>query len=661
MTDQIKGKTLHTVLISQKAREMTDTLDVSGYPLQPAEDLRRDILDILRREHYSRFYLLIFLEFSEVPGVDAFLKGFDEGSLSYGLIVYCPDDDALGLIGEHPRVLDMRTRRMTSPETVFLVKKSFRFLAKEARHQEEQVQHDLRLLDTKNDQEALISIGKSLTVEKDPNKLLRSILFMSKKITGADAGSIFLVERGSDGEKLLRFRYSHTFSMELDYEEFTMPLNSDSIAGYVAVSARVLNIPDAYHLEKDSPVSFNDSFDRRHGYQTRSMLVVPMKNHVDEVIGVIQLINSKETMTNRGKYSGNEAYEVYLDTPEDFETKVVPFDSRYESLMESIAGQAAVALENSRMIVQIETQFEEFVKASVGAIESRDPATSGHSFRVSELCLSMAKAVNQETSGPLSTWHFNEAQLKELQFAALLHDFGKVYIDNSIFQKGKKLYPRDYDYLHMRLAFLSRTLELKHYGSERQKLLTARLKEIMDQVETLNEPKIFLDNLDEEVDKILSQQEELSGTDLEGREIPLLAPEEEVNLRIKRGTLNTEERQIIESHVDHTYTFVSKIPWPEEYSEIPEIARQHHEMLNGAGYPQGLKGPEILPQARMMAIADIFDALTASDRPYKKAVPLSKVLEILKEEAGRDKLDSNLVDLFISKKLYESVLQGEEA
>jgi HD-GYP domain-containing protein (c-di-GMP phosphodiesterase class II) len=432
-------------------------------------------------------------------------------------------------------------------------------------------------------------------------------------------------------------------------------MDTNSIAGYVAVTGQVLNIPDVYELNADAPVSFNPTFDKEHGYRTKSMLVLPMRNHIDEIIGVIQLINSKEVGDVQ---TGNEAFEVILETDEDFELKVCPFDERYESLMEAVASQAAIALENNRMLLQIEHQFEEFVKASVSAIESRDPATSGHSFRIAEMCVRAAKAINAKNEGPFAGIFYSKPQLKEIEFAGLLHDFGKVYIDPSIFLKEKKLFSRDFEYLMMRLNFLYRSLELKfdreHIGPEERAEKLSKIKEIMEQVTVLNEPKVQNTDPSEVIDSILALQDELEVEDLKGTDIPILEDKEMTNLKIKRGSLNDEERRIIQSHVEHTYTFVSKIPWPDEYRNIPDIARKHHEKLDGTGYPLGINDVEKLPIAsRIMAIADIFDALSATDRPYKRAVPREKIFSILREEAEAGKLDRDLVELFIESRAWD--------
>jgi HD-GYP domain-containing protein (c-di-GMP phosphodiesterase class II) len=532
-----------------------------------------------------------------------------------------------------------------------------------------------RLADTKQDQDDLINIGKSLSSEKDPDKLLRLILDLSKKITGADAGSIYLVERDENGNKRLRFKYSHTYSRDIPLEEFVMDMNKESIAGYVAVTGEVLNIEDAYKLPSGAPYSFNKSFDQKYNYICRSMLVVPMRNHIDEITGVIQLINSKEELGGHS-VTGNEAFTIILDKPEDFERHVTVFDEKYDSLLEAIAGQAGISIENNRLIRQIQNQFREFVKASVTAIESRDPATSGHSFRVADVCREMAFAVNKINEGYLKDYFFDDNAIQELEFAALLHDFGKVYIDNSIFKKEKKLYPKDFENLNMRIEYLYRYIQYQYNIKEMElisisdpdksvlkeiELLSLEMKERLDQVgcikekiALLNEPTVLDVDPEKELEDILREISDIKCLNINGNILEVISDFDRLNLTTRRGSLNPLERKEIETHVVHTHSFVSKIPWPPEYRKIPDIALRHHEALDGSGYPDGLKGRESTSlQSRMMAIADIFDALSAHDRPYKKAVPIEKVMSILNEEAERGKLDPDLVDVFISNKIYE--------
>jgi len=624
---------------------------------------------------YTAF--VFFVEVEEYSKLSSILTAFPVPTYTQFVLIDTAKTGTLPLTNVDA-ILSIRTTSISETEFKFLTTKGFQLIQIRSEYTESSKQYINKLQDTQHDQEALINIGKSLSVEKDPDRLLRLILYLSKKITGADAGSIYLIEEREDGTSHLRFKYSHTFSKELPYEEFTMPMDTSSIAGYVAVTRKVLNIPDVYLLNEGDPVSFNSSFDKIHDYRSKSMLVVPMINHLDQTIGVIQLINSKEYLDSTCESTGNEAFEIILSSPYDFDTKVVPFDERYESLLEAVASQAAIAIENNRMMLQIRNQFEEFVKASVTAIESRDIATSGHSFRVAQVCKELAHAINQQDEGPFKDTNFSDSELKELEYAALLHDFGKVYIDVAIFQKAKKLYPRDLDNLLLKMDYLYRYQELmfaveeariamnsnssseytkKIRELEKQKdRVLADIRTIKDNVIKLNEPVV----LDEDVSALLSTLETsiacLDCIDVEGNTLCIMTTDIENNLSIRRGSLNPDERREIESHVVHTYNFVSKIPWPPEYKRIPEFALKHHEKLDGTGYPDGITGKDNFPlQARMIALADIYDALIATDRPYKPPITHEKALSILKEEGERNKLDNDLVDLFITHRIYEKI------
>ncbi|MBN2535845.1 MAG: GAF domain-containing protein [Spirochaetales bacterium] len=635
----------------------------------------------LRTEINVPFYIILFISREKFGDIDKFLKVKNKQSknLYFKLIVFCSSRNIhFHGYDKTRRISSYRNTPITGEEFLFIVENSFFIMEEYNLEKMKDIHNHQELVDVEKDQRELIEIGKALSSEKNHEKLLELILKNSRKITGADAGSIFLIESDENGDQKLVFKHAQTYSLDISYKEFSMPLNTDSLAGYVAVKGERLNFPDVYALSRDAPVSFNSSFDREHNYRTKSMLVVPMKNHIDQIIGVIQLINCKELKMTGDEFLIDMAHEIKLKTPEDFEHKVVPFKTRYETLLEAIANQAAIAIENNRMIKQIQQQFEEFVKASVTAIESRDPATSGHSFRVAKMCVEMAHAINKEKTGAFKGVSFSMIQIKELEYAALLHDFGKVYIDCAIFQKEKKLFPKDYRFLHLKLDYLYRFLEIQYLQKENdlkiqivtdkslEKILVAlvqekeerlaRIKEIKEKVKQLNEPQVLEENPEETLSQILKEINECMCTDLDERKMIILDNQEKINLSIKKGSLNPIEREEIESHVIRSYSFVSKIPWPPEFKNIPEITQKHHEKLDGTGYPNRLKGKENIPvQARMIVIADIYDALTASDRPYKKAVPLEKTLEILTLEAKANKIDADLVELIKKYKIYEKI------
>lgn len=508
------------------------------------------------------------------------------------------------------------------------------------------------LIDTFQDQRLLIEIGRDLMHERDSDKLLRKILQVSRQITGADAGSIFLAEL-KEGVPVLRFKYTYTASLPLPYEEFTMPRTMGSIAGYVSLTGSILNIPDVYALDPGLPYSFNDSYDIAHGYRTKSMLTVPMLDHTGAIVGVIQLLNSKEIHG----VNVQDPDSILLQSLDDFENKVSPFKERYIHLMEAVASQAAISLDNAAMIRRIQSQFEQFVSAAVDAVEARDPATSGHSSRVAHLSCLLAQEINEKALSNNAIAPFTEIAIKELEIAGLLHDFGKVYIDPEIFLKAKKLFPADLERIKLRLKYLRRSLELqfaercldcsqedrKCVEEERIKTVSS-IQHITTLIEELNEPRMMEEDPAQVIDRICSSGlSTVCGIDNE--EIPVLTDEEILNLCIKRGSLNPHERAEIERHVVLSYEFVKKIPWPDMYLNIPRYVRAHHEMLDGSGYPDKLTAEDIPAQAQILAIADIYDALTASDRPYKKAAPQDRALSILRDEASRGRLNPEYVEL----------------
>lgn len=505
-----------------------------------------------------------------------------------------------------------------------------------------------------DDQNELISIGQLLSEERDRERLIKKILSTSLKITGADAGCVFLVVDQDDGSKGLLFKYSYTFSRNIDFHEFVMPLDEKSIAGFCAFNGEVVNIPDAYNINKSATFSFNRSIDEKNSYISRSMLVIPMKNHLGEILGVLQLINCKEHFDEESNLDETESHRIYLDKKEDFLNKVYPFATRYEDLMLSVAGQASVALDNIKMIQQLEDQFEGMVRASVDAIDSKDPATSGHSFRVAKMGVKFLKTLNNINSGEYSSINFLASELKQMEYSALLHDYGKVYIDNDIFLKAKKLFPKDFSILMLRLDLIIQILK----NQDKNEVTHKKVEEVMairDMVRSLNEPRIFHDNPEEIIDNILRSKDSYHVFDGDNNLLPILTHEEVINLQIARGTLNDDERREIESHVTYTTNFLKSIPWPKELSRIPEIAGGHHEMLDGSGYPNKLTAKDLSVESRILAVLDIFDALSASDRPYKDAVPFSKVKAILFEEAKRGRIDLSLVELFFEQKIYQGL------
>lgn len=505
----------------------------------------------------------------------------------------------------------------------------------------------------------LAEIGIKLTTEKNYNTLLDLILFQARRITHSDAGSLYLVEKDEQGVRRLRFKLTQNDSRpDIPFVEFTMPLNHTSLAGYAAAEGEALVFNDVYLLPPDVAYSFNRSFDERYGYRTRSMLVIPMQNHSGEVIGVVQLINRKMDPA------------VKLETPADTDRHVLPFSPHLVKLVRSLAGQAAVALENSQLYAEIERLFEGFVRAAVTAIEQRDPTTSGHSERVANLTVGLARAVDRIEEGPYRVIHFSQDQIREIRYAGLLHDFGKVGVREKVLVKEYKLYPADLSMIRQRHAFLLRTAQWE-YEKERVKYLEehgksgyadflarldgafadeqARLERFLTLVHESNKPTVLAEGNFEALKEFADRQY----TAIDGTALPFLTSDEVRYLSIRRGTLDELERVEIESHVNHTFDFLRDIPWTRDLSRVPDIAHGHHEKLDGSGYPRKVKAADIPVQTRMMTISDIFDALTAKDRPYKRAVPTERALDIMGGEVKGGMLDFDLFTLFVGAKVFE--------
>jgi HD-GYP domain-containing protein (c-di-GMP phosphodiesterase class II) len=516
----------------------------------------------------------------------------------------------------------------------------------------------------------LNKIGVALSAQRDINKLLDLILFKCREITAADAGSLYLVKRGKDDtstdDDYLSFELAQNDSVSVSFEKRQVPLSETSIAGYAALSGKVVNVPDAYNPPAGSPFKISRAFDERSGYKSRSMLAVPMRDHQDDIIGVVQLINKKKEP------------KTVLRPVTLVDSTVIPFTSVDEELVTSLASQAAVAYENTRLIQEIKRLFESFVRASVTAIESRDPTTSGHSDRVAKLTVSLAEKVDGVDAAPFTEVRFTRDQLEEIRYASLLHDFGKVGVREKVLIKGKKLYVGEMMVLRQRFAYIKRTLEAEYLRAKLDQVLAGRSspellaqmdraydqrqKEIdvlLRMVTQANEPTI----LEEESFRALMDLPNRTFADMDGTLQPFLTPNEAQALSIRKGSLSEKERREIESHVTHTFKFLSEIPWTSEYRRVPEIAYAHHEKLDGTGYPRRLPATEIPIQSKMMSICDIFDALVAWDRPYKKSVPVERALTILGEEASSGKLDKDLLGLFIEARIYEKTLPraGAEA
>lgn len=536
---------------------------------------------------------------------------------------------------------------------------------------------ELELERSRHENDMLISIGRALSQERDIKSLLAIILRRACEVTNADAGSVYVVEakdakdlKPGDNDtdlsnRMLRFAASQNDSRNLPTlsETARMEITATSIVGQCVLSGERINVPDLYALDEpgtgNNPWGFvhNRTFDDSYRYQTRSVLAVPMISARSDVIGVIQLINRRA----KGW--------IQLDLPADFESGVVTFDEVSEAYVQTLASQAGIALENVLLYSEVTKLFDGFVKASVKAIESRDPTTSGHSERVADLTKGLAIAVNRQITGRYGEVRFSDDDLKQIEYASLLHDFGKVGVREHILVKAKKLYEHERELILQRFQLIKRGYRIEGLESKVKYLMESsrdtiaerlagidsdvvrRIGEIDDLIKFIlhaNEPTVLEQGSFERIAEIAG----MTYNDDAGGVIPFLTTDEASSLQIRRGSLTEQERNEINSHVTHTYTFLTNIPWSRALRDVPEIAHAHHEKLDGTGYPKQLRGEAIPMPARMMAITDIYDALTAKDRPYKKAIPPEKALDILAGDVKRNQLDSELFDIFIGSRVW---------
>jgi HD-GYP domain-containing protein (c-di-GMP phosphodiesterase class II) len=505
----------------------------------------------------------------------------------------------------------------------------------------------------------LADIGAQLTTEKNLETLLDLILTQARRVTQADAGSLYIAESTLQGERRLYFKHSQNHSRpDIPFVEFSIPIDHASLAGYVATERHPLVIEDVYTLPTNVAYSFNRSFDERYGYRTKSVLVIPMQNRHGEVIGVLQLINCKRDPDAR------------LLSADDVERQIVPFSSHSAMIVNAMASQAAVSIENSQLYEAIERLFEGFVRAAVHAIEQRDPTTSGHSERVAVRTVALAEALDRTQDGPFKLISFSREQVRELRYAGLLHDFGKVGVREQVLVKAKKLYEGELGLIRQRHAFIRRSAEWEFERARADFLLqngrdgydrflkdlTERQREAIDTADRFlkvvlasNEPTVLAEGDFAQLGEFASREY----LDIDGQAQPFLSGKERQHLSIRKGSLDDKERQEIESHVNHTYAFLERIPWTRGLARIPEIALGHHEKLDGTGYPRHVRAEEIPLQTRMMTIADIYDALTAQDRPYKRALPMERALDIMVDEVERGQLDGDLFRVFVEAKVWE--------
>ncbi|HJP32546.1 MAG TPA: HD domain-containing phosphohydrolase [Candidatus Latescibacteria bacterium] len=490
----------------------------------------------------------------------------------------------------------------------------------------------------------LNEIGAALSLERDLHTLLDRILLEARRFTGADAGALFLVSGNS-----LTFEVAQNDTLKLAHETDEgivmppVPLDESSASGFCAVRGETLNIEDVY--AEDAPRRFEGprQYDGMTGYHTRSMLMVPMRDHEDQITGVLQLLNAKDPATG----------------------EVRAFPSGDEPLVLSLASQAAVSVNNVRLIDDTERLFQSFVQVMATAIDERSPYTGGHIRRVAEMTMHVAQRINACTEGPLAAATLDEDQMDELRLAAWMHDIGKITTPEWVVDKPTKLttiYDR-IDMLCTRYAWISAELEARYQRERADQLeagskidatraeaherIRAELDDDLAFLQKANLPGEFMEEAD--LERLRSVAGKSYG---EGLPTPLSAEEVE-NLAIRKGSLTETERQKINDHAAMSIRMLETIPFTRTLAKVPAIAGAHHEKLDGSGYPRGLQGEEISLQARILALVDIFESLSADDRPYRsQPIPRDVVLRILREEVDAGHLDRDVFDLFIGQQLY---------
>ena len=511
----------------------------------------------------------------------------------------------------------------------------------------------------------LNQIGIALSAEKDISKLLEMILSEARLITNCDAGTFY---RLSKNKKFLNFEVLHNDTFKsyqggISGEKPALPpvalfneegeKNLANVSAYVAHTTEVINIPDVYKTDLFDFTGPKD-FDKSSGYRSKSMLVVPMRNHENDVIGVLQLLNAQKIKTS----------------------EVIAFSTDYENLTESLASQAAVAVTNAQLVSEMGKLFDSFAEVMATAIDEKSPVTGGHIRRVANMTLTFAEILNKNQD-KYKNINFNDDQMHELKIAAWMHDIGKVTTPVEVVEKAKKLqtiFDR-IEYIDLRMcfileqmenSFLNKKIKILQNGSDskkisaledEQKVKHQEIMEIRDFIKQCNNPGEFLE--DEKI-KRLKEISKMAWKDFDGNEKSFLDEDELLNLSIRRGSITEIERKKMQNHAAVSLKMLKKIPFTKKLKNIPLYAGAHHEFINGGGYPLGLKGDEIPFEGKIMCVTDIAEALTASDRPYKKAMPLEVVYRILREMADKGELDKDLVEFFISEEVFNKYKEKHE-
>ena len=506
----------------------------------------------------------------------------------------------------------------------------------------------------------LNDIGASLSQEHDINRLLESIVVAAKAITNADGCTLYLTVASGNA---LRFEIMRTGTLgismggtsgtpitfpDLALKDESGRPNDSLVAVYAATHGETVNIADAYD-ESHFDFSGTRKFDAKTNYRTKSVLAVPLKNNQDDVIGVLQLINATDPESGL----------------------VQPFTVEDQGLAVSLASQAAIALTNRQLMSQLEELFESFINLINLAIDEKSRYTGGHCQRVPSLTMMLAEAVNSTTEGPLADFTMNDRDRYELKIAGLLHDCGKITTPVHVVDKATKLQTlfdrielvdtrfelikRDEEIRMLRQQLALRTQVDGPAEAELEEQLKSRITQMNDDRDFIRVTNKGGESMkDASLQRVRDIGVQYRWRDGQGTELPFFSADEMENLTIRAGTLTGAERSVVNHHIVATIKMLEKLPWPSHLRNVPEYAGGHHERMDGKGYPKGLKREQMSVQARVMGIADIFEALTASDRPYKEGMTLSQAMSIMNNFRLNGHIDPDLFEIFYTKEVYKS-------
>lgn len=481
--------------------------------------------------------------------------------------------------------------------------------------------------------EDLLNIGIALSAEEDHNKLLELILTEARKITNADAGTLYLYE-----DDKLSFKLMQNDTLEINKggrgEEIDLPpveLNKENVSAYVALTKETVNIADVYDTDKFD-FSGPKKYDQMTNYRTKSMLVLPLEDYEGNVIGVLQLINAQD----------------------DKKDKVIPFKSHLEKVVGSLASQAAVSLSNVQAKQEIEELLNSFVEVMATAVDARTPYNAAHTKRLAAMIKEFMDLINGYEEGKYADEYFDDDRRQELIMTAWLHDIGKVAIPLEVMNKATRLEDK-LELVEQRFDYIAAVNKLSYYKKKEEGRLQlkeelAQIEEARELVNKANNPNTFVD---EEMQDELAQIAKLTYVDETGTEQPWLTDDELQALSVAKGTLTSEEREEMEDHVQVAVRILKAIPFPERLDNIPNLVSMHHEFLDGSGYPRGLEGDEIPLEIRILTVVDIFDSLAAADRPYKDAKSVDEALGILDSMIEEGKLDEDVVRIFREEELWQ--------